>query len=133
MSRPEPSAYERAIIASVTERVWQQQVLDLAANTGWKTAHFRAALTKDGSWITPVAGDGKGFPDTVLAKDGRRLIVAELKRETTKPDPDQVGWLDVLSLIPEIDVCVWRPRDRHAVLAYLTDGALSCPGRWRMK
>ena len=52
----------------VSEAAFQAQVLHLAALKGWRTAHFRTAMDSRGRHRTPVAGDGKGFPDLVLAR-----------------------------------------------------------------
>jgi hypothetical protein len=40
-----------------------------------------------------------------------RLIFAELKRELGKPTPEQSEWLEALSLVPGIEVFIWRPQD----------------------
>ena len=85
-------------------------VLELAQWGGWLTAHFRPALTQDGHWVTPVAGDGVGFPDLVLVK-GTELIIAELKSATGRLRPEQTVWLDRLRDAETIAVEVWRPRD----------------------
>src|SRR5690606_4527127 len=62
----------------VTESAFQRQVLALAKMLGWRTAHFRPAMNQRGDWRTPVAGDGKGWPDLVLVK-GERVLFRELK------------------------------------------------------
>jgi hypothetical protein len=84
-----------------SEREFQQAVLDLAGACGWWAYH-----TFDSRRSTP------GFPDLVLAKVDRRLIVAELKTEKGRVSPAQREWLDLLAEIAsDIDVCVWRPSD----------------------
>jgi len=88
----------------VTEAEFQRIVIDMAHLFGWRVAHFRPARTARG-WRTPVAADGKGFPDLVLAKAGR-VIFAELKTDTGRLSDDQQAWRDALP-----DAVVWRPRD----------------------
>ena len=100
----------------VTEAQWQQTVLDLARLRGWTVAHFRPARTEQG-WRTPVAADGKGFPDLVLVRD--RVIFAELKSARGELTDEQAGWLDVL-VRAGAETYVWRPDDFDEVLAALT-------------
>lgn len=90
-----------------TEREFTAQVIELAHMYGWLVAHFRPARMADGSWRTPLQGDGKGFPDLVLVKPGR-LIFAELKTDDGVVEPMQKRWLDTLRTT-EVDVHVWRP------------------------
>lgn len=93
--------------ATITEAEFTDQVLTLAKLTGWRTAHFRPAMTASG-WRTAVQGDGKGFPDLVLVRPPR-VIVAELKRtERDKPTPEQLAWLESFGGIAIIEVYVWR-------------------------
>lgn len=90
----------------VPEKAWTAQVLALASYLGWKTAHFRPAQNAAGQWRTPVAGDGKGFPDLVLVRD--RVIFAELKTEDGKPTPEQRAWLAACAKAGA-EAYVWRP------------------------
>jgi hypothetical protein len=59
-------------------------------------------------WRTPVQGDGKGFPDLVLARPPR-VIFAELKTAKGKLGPEQENWLAALTACPGVEVYVWRP------------------------
>jgi hypothetical protein len=98
----------------VTEAEFQKQVIDLAQLFRWRVAHFRPARTAKG-WRTPVAADGAGFPDLVLAKEGR-LIFAELKAEKGRVSEAQALWLE--SLGPSTEdrlVVVWRPSDWDSI------------------
>lgn len=97
----------RALDRAVSEAELQANVLELARLLGWRTFHARPARTQDG-WVTPVAGDGKGFPD-VLALRGERLVVAELKTEAGRLEPEQRAWLDAFRAAGAA-VYVWRPR-----------------------
>jgi microcompartment protein CcmK/EutM len=105
------------------EAAFQAAVIDLARRSRWRVAHFRKVRTVDRQgrprWRTPVAADGAGFPDLVLARSGR-LIFAELKSETGSVDPEQRVWrerLEELQLAAEGAVLyrVWRPRDWPAI------------------
>lgn len=115
---------------AMSETAFADQVMDLARLLGWRSLHIRPARTKHG-WVTPVAGDGKGWPDLTLvrARD-RRLVFAELKREVGgEISPEQSAWLTTLGALvtpattqcvpeqrcaecgPDIEVHVWRPSD----------------------
>jgi len=92
------------------EKDFQKQVLDYAKLTGWRCCHFRGAWSKDGKrYMTPVQGDGAGFPDLVLVR-GKRLIYAELKQDKGIASPAQKEWLYALTEASQ-EVYLWRPRD----------------------
>jgi hypothetical protein len=114
-------------MTDLLEKDFTDNVVQLAKTLGWRVAHFRPARTKHG-WATPMQGD-KGFPDLVLAKQGR-VVFAELKSRTGKPTVEQRDWLGALSRTdPEswksaltgatsghngpmsFEVYVWRPDD----------------------
>jgi len=96
---------------SVSERVFLGNIIRAARICGWKIAHFRPALTKDG-WRTAVQGDGKGWPDCVLVhRRKKRLLVAELKSATAQLTDQQQEWLDDFRALPFAEVFVWRPAD----------------------
>lgn len=86
------------------ESEFQRQVIGLAHLYGWRVAHFRAVRTPTG-YRTPVAADGAGFPDLVLARQ-REVIFAELKTERGRVRDAQKKWLSVLP-----SAVVWRPSD----------------------
>lgn len=101
-----------------SESDFQGWVIDLARSLGWKAAHFRSVLTikrgRNGRerrvWETPVQADGAGFPDLVLARDGR-LVAAELKYGKNRVTPEQRHWLVLLGTCPGVKVYEWYPRD----------------------
>jgi len=107
-------------ILRITEEEFQGQILDLAKIFRWRRAHFRAARTKHG-WRTPVQADGKGFPDLVLVKPPR-LIIAEVKRQDTKPDDHQLEWLNDFAGVPNVEVYTWKPADWDDIVAILAKG-----------
>ena len=86
------------------ESEFQGIVIDMAHLYGWRVAHFRSVRTPPG-YRTPVAADGAGFPDLVLAKRGE-LIFAELKTERGRMSDAQREWIKLLP-----GAVVWRPRD----------------------
>ena len=85
----------------------QDAIMELAHVLGWRVAHFRPARTQ-GGWRTPVAGDGKGFPDLVLVRE--RVVYAEIKREREALRPEQELWRDWLAAAGQ-EYYVWRPQD----------------------
>lgn len=98
---------------------FEQQIIDLAHTFGWKVAHFRAAQTKHG-WRTPVAADGKGFPDLVLVGHGQ-VLFRELKSQRDGLSDDQREWGEVIALNGG-DWSVWRPSDLPAITSVLSAG-----------
>ncbi len=111
-----------ARLPAVLERDFQDQVIELAQRTGWRVAHFRPARAKDPktgeeTWRTAVQGDGKGFPDLVMLR-GPRLLVVELKTDTGKVSVDQAAWLHAFG-DADVTTRVWRPSDWPAIEAAL--------------
>jgi hypothetical protein len=106
------------LTAQPDEQSFQAVVIEVAQLAGWRVAHFRAARTAHG-WRTPVTADGVGWPDLVCVRPPR-LLFAELKSETGTVRPRQAVWLDVLRLLPQAEVFVWRPRDWDALVETLT-------------
>ena len=82
-------------------------ILDACARLRLRTAHFRPAWTERG-YRTAVSGDGKGFPDLVIA--GRRVAYRELKVGRNKPTAEQDAWLAALTDAGQ-DAGVWRETD----------------------
>lgn len=111
-----------------SEAAFQAAVVQLARLSRWRVAHFRKVRTVDHAgrprWQTPVAADGAGFPDLVLARAGR-LIFAELKAEDGSLDPEQRVWRERLEEIAIasaglVSYRVWRPSDWTAIEEALT-------------
>lgn len=112
-----PRAARQMLADAVPEKAFTTHVLGVARRFGWRSAHFRPAQNARGDWRTPVAGDGKGFPDLVLLR-GARVVIAELKAEGKYPEPEQRLWLDAWRATGA-EVYVWRPSDMDAVLLAL--------------
>ena len=93
----------------ISEADFQEMIIDLAHLCGYKVAHFRKARKKDGSWITPVAADGKGWPDLILCNDKTNsFIVVEVKVDTGKLTPEQAEWIKRLRACGVV-AYVWFP------------------------
>lgn len=99
------------VLADLTEKEWQRQVVELAAQLGWKKTYH----------VYDSRRSHSGFPDLVLVRD--RIVFAELKREKTRPTDDQIEWLDRMAAAGA-EVYLWRPSD-------LDDAASVMAGRWR--
>ena len=98
---------KKPTMPKISEKVFTKQVIDLARWHKWLVAHFRTSMNASGRWMTAVQGDGAGFPDLVLARNGE-VIFAELKTEIGKLSPKQVDWYKAL---PQRSYYLWRPSD----------------------
>lgn len=76
-------------------RVLQKAAIDHAHLMGWIAAHFTSVTDSRGFNRTPVAADGKGFPDLLLVRDCVKAI--EVKGTGDKMRPEQEKWLAALS------------------------------------
>lgn len=90
------------------EYVFQQAVVELARVLGWLVFHTPKVRRVDGRYQTVVDFDGAGFPDLVLARDGRTLFV-ELKTNHGRLTHKQETWRR--ELVPSGNYRLWRPRD----------------------
>ncbi len=108
------------LIKAHPERDFQQQIIDMAHLYGWRIAHFRPAMKKDGTWVTPVSADGKGFPDLLLVHPTKhKIIVVEVKTEKGKLTPEQERWLWAFAEC-DIQSYDWRPSDWDYIVKTLT-------------
>ncbi len=105
------------LYADISEKVFTAQVIALLRWHKWRVAHFRAAMTKGGRWVTAVSGDGVGFPD-IFALRGNRRLMAELKAAKGKPTPEQFEWLEAARKA-DIEVYIWKPKDIDLIEATL--------------
>ena len=87
------------VAGELTERQWQQRVVDLAQLRGWR--HFHAYSSRR----SPA-----GWPDLALVRTGR-LVLAELKTERGRVRPEQHVWLEQLATVAGVEVHLWRPSD----------------------
>jgi hypothetical protein len=107
LPRVASTAGAKEIVASVTEKQFQAQVLDLARLLGWRVYH---------PWLS--VRSAAGFPDLVLCRPPR-LILAELKTARGRLSPAQEEWLAALRACPGVEVHVWRPMDWDAIIRVL--------------
>ena len=111
---------KKLIDLSISEKDFQDMVVDAAEKWGWLVHAERPAKSNKG-WVTPIQGK-EGFPDLVLCKPPR-LILAELKSQKGKVSTPQQEWLDALAICTEaaidVDVVLWRPSDFKDILAIL--------------
>ena len=97
----------RTKLPPISEKDFTEQVIEYAQLCGWLCAHFRPArVIRRGkeTWETPVDGDGAGFPDLVLARDGVVLLV-ELKSQAGTLTEAQTKWINAAGDHGDI----WRP------------------------
>jgi hypothetical protein len=96
--------------------------MQLARHCGFKVAHFRPARVRRGgreTYETPVAGDGKGWPDLFMVhRRTGRVVVAELKIGRNEPTPEQEDWLALFKLTDAV-VRVWYDTDWADIEAVL--------------
>ncbi len=107
----------------MTEDDFQKIVIDMAHLYGWIVAHFRPARVirgGKGTWETPVAADGKGFPDLVLAKAGR-VLFRELQTDKGKASDEQRKWLKATG------GKVWRPKHLDLIKEILSESTTANP------
>jgi hypothetical protein len=97
-----------SLTSAMTEDELLQAIYDAALYLGWRVHHDRRS-------DLAVQQGHTGFPDLVLAKEGRMTLFLELKSEKGKTTPDQDAWLLALS-----GRCrTIRPADLDDVLALL--------------
>lgn len=89
-------------LPAISEKAWQEQVVQLAALYGWKHYHPFDSRRSVSGW-----------PDLVLVRPPELLIV-ELKTDRGRIRPPQQEWLDALAMCG-VEVAVWRPRDFEQV------------------
>lgn len=94
--------------ADMTEKVWQQQVVALFKQLGWRGYHTLRSK-----------GSQPGYPDLTLAHpDQRRIVFLELKTETGKLTDRQADWISTLRRAGA-EVYVVRPRHMQALASIL--------------
>lgn len=97
---------------TMSEAALQSAIIELAHALGYICAHFRPALMKIGGTLTyrtPVAADGKGYPDLNLLKAGR-VIYIEVKSEKGKQSPEQLRWEEMIRA-SGAEFYLFRPSD----------------------
>lgn len=114
-----------------SEKEFQARVCDLAHQFGWKVAHFRKVPVKHGDrvyWETPVAEDGKGFPDLMMVRAGAKPVWSELKVKGNTPSVEQWEWIHTLRSGGAL-AYVWYPSDWQQIVEVLgAQGPSLAPG-----
>lgn len=101
----------------MNEREFQRAVIEVAHSFGWKVAHFRTAMNARGVHMTPVAADGKGWPDLVLVHPQQGVaLFRELKSADGRLSAEQARWLADLNAAG-LDAGVWRPIHMSQIVA----------------
>lgn len=116
------TAKPRAVMAAARKALPMREnedflpaVIDACHVHGLLVAHFRPMQDARGVWRTPVAGDGKGFPDLVITGPGG-VLWRELKSDRGRLSAEQKVWLAALDAAGA-NVAVWQPE-------HLTDGTI---------
>jgi hypothetical protein len=91
----------------MTERDLARFVADAARTFGWHRYHTHR------SDFSPA-----GWPDEALCRPPR-LVFAELKSDHGKVSAMQQEWLDLLALVPGVEVYLWRPSDTDNIVRIL--------------
>lgn len=104
-------------LRSLSERVHQQSVTDLATMYGWRWIHFHDSRRQVRPGVFIGDEDAKGFPDLLLIRPPE-IVVIECKKELGKTTPDQDEWLALFAGcgVPAI---VSRPSNFDEVVAIL--------------
>lgn len=105
---------QERILRDTTEHHWQKIVTQIMDTYGWTWWHAPDNRPGRNGRVQNVR---PGLPDLIAVR-GKRLIFAELKRETGRTTPEQD---DALAKLGEThaETYVWRPRDREEVLRVL--------------
>ncbi len=104
------------VTVTMSEQQLLDAILELAAPLGFLSMHIRPARTTHG-WRTPIAGDGKGYPDLTLLHPKRRVLhIAELKSARGRLALEQLGWLTAWDdfstcCFDRVRVHLWTPSD----------------------
>lgn len=94
----------------MTEKAWQQVILDAARWLGYECYHTAFSLKSS-----------PGFPDLVCAHAGPppRLVAIEVKSERGRVTPAQARWIALFDAVPGVTAMVARPSDWDRVEAAL--------------
>ncbi len=98
----EPAKIPPAVADQWTESEFTDNVLHLALGNGWKAFHIRPAWTEQNGkkrMVTPVQGDGLGFPDVFAVRGSSGRVAVELKVGYRKAEPAQLAWLAALAAV----------------------------------
>ena len=100
-------------MSEVTEKLFQDKVVQIAKMNGWLTFHPTPHRVGD-TWRS----DGRGFPDLVLAHPERGVIFAELKTDNGRLTHWQLQWGETLRKQNK-EYYVWRPHQLQLIATRL--------------
>lgn len=104
-----PEASRQLMNRAISEKDFQQQIIDLARLNGYLVYH---------TWNSRHSA--AGFPDLVLCHPVTgKLIFAEIKTEGNFASSSQLDWLRALASSGQ-RVFVWRPGDWDNIVEVLT-------------
>jgi hypothetical protein len=99
----------------------QDEIISHLQGLGYVCAHFRPARVMRGGkemYETPVAAEGKGFPDIMAVRLGTALAI-EVKSEEGVLREEQVMWLSAWGSVPGVTAMVIRPSSWRDVKRWL--------------
>lgn len=123
---------QERIFRDVAEKEVLEQFMYAARSMGWLVAHFhdsRRQVMKQGKMVFVGDHDAKGFPDLVLIRPPR-LMVVEVKKQTGKTTPEQDIWLAAFQAC-EIESHVLRPSNFDELVMRLRREPRRRPPRMR--
>jgi hypothetical protein len=85
------------LAAEISEKDYQQQIVDLARLQGWRVFHCFDSRRSE-----------PGFPDLILVR-GITMLCMEVKREDAKMDTAQQVWLDLLQQVRTVSAVMVKP------------------------
>ena len=116
-----PPTYQRPLDAvdpleaefsdDLTERVFQDKLINFARNQGWRVYHTYDSRRNEA-----------GFPDLIMT-NGHFLYCVELKTNKGRVTKMQQAWLDDLDNSAMHVVRVWRPSDRDEFIRVIQTDA----------
>lgn len=114
---PKRLSDEERAFRAVTERELQSRVIEVARLYGWRVAHFHDSRRQVKPGVFVGDKDAAGFPDLVLVRPPR-IVIVELKREMGKVSDQQAEWLEDLAACG-VEVHVVRPSGEQGFLRRL--------------
>ena len=81
---------------ALTEKQYQQQIMDLARLRGWMVGHWADSRRQVRPGVFVGDPDSKGVPDLLMAHPKHGVAFVEVKKELGKVSPEQDEWLDRL-------------------------------------
>ena len=106
-------------VPQVSERLFQEGVVELARLCGWKGWHFSDSRRQVGSGALVGDADAAGWVDWVFVR-GKVALFRELKSDAGRVTKDQEACLTALTGAG-LDVEVWRPKDWDRIVETLSE------------